>query len=170
MNELSFFYLVNNSPEHPNSNISKTSKKAKIENTERPPLKQKPLYRMPLKKKNIQATPVVQRSAKSTVKTSSIKKSALDSIRKGHAELCYTKETGLIYTSPNTIEMRDMNSSEQIGDPASPQPKLDDNEPIAQRLTFDSVHSNDSPLVQTVNKDNISINNKSSCKNIPEVD
>ena len=80
------------------------------------------------------------------------------------------KKQGLYIPLQTTIEMRDMNSSEQIGDPASPQPKLDDNEPIAQRLTFDSVHSNDSPLVQTVNKDNISINNKSSCKNIPEVD
>lgn len=40
--------------------------------------------------------------------TTSVPHNAIKSIRKGQASLHYTPESGLIYTSPNTIEMKSM--------------------------------------------------------------
>lgn len=77
-------------------------------------------------------TPNHKYLTRSSIKTASIKKTALDSVRKGRAELCFTKDAGLIYTSPNTMELKELpNNKENL---------------LAVKLSFDTLnydHSNE---------------------------
>ena len=89
--------------------------------------------------RKIPTTPWSKPFLKQVIKTSTIKKSALDSVKKGHAELCYTKDTGLIYTSPNTMEMKDLTIEAQS--PFQPNNGKENNnsQSVAMKLAFESV-------------------------------
>lgn len=48
-------------------------------------------------------------------------KSAVMSIKKGHAQVFFTPDSGLVYTSPNTIEMGDLTKNPGSGQRVSKQ-------------------------------------------------
>ena len=96
----------------------------------------------------------VQTKRKQNLSTSSIHKSVLNSVKKGQAELRYTKESGLIYTSPNTIEMTELITTTL---PHALSKSLYDKENIcseAVKLTFESPYNEKSfqtsPLVRQI--------------------
>lgn len=88
----------------------------------------------PLKKRTFPGTPKELPPYKSVIKSSTIKKSTLDSVKKGHAELCYSADTGLIYTSPNTMEMKPIVENKENSSIAS----------VALKLSFDPAHEKSS--------------------------
>ena len=95
----------------------------------------------------------LQTRGKQNLSTSSIHKSILNSVKKGQAELRYTKESGLIYTSPNTIEMTELTTTS----PHALSKSLYDKENIcseAAKLTFESPYNEKSfqisPLVRQI--------------------
>ncbi len=98
------------------------------------------------KRPKIQFTPQASKLSQSVIKTSTLKKSALHSLKKGHAELCFTKDAGLIYTSPNTMEMKDICIEDAR--PAKLQPIISNDKEnthiVAMKLSFDTA-DNDTP-------------------------
>ena len=90
-------------------------------------------------------TPQTSKLSQSVIKTSTLKKSAIHSLKKGHAELCFTKDAGLVYTSPNTMEMKDICIADVR--PAKLQPIISNEKEnthiVAMKLSFDT--DNDTP-------------------------
>lgn len=99
-------------------------------------------------------TPVVSRKNKTAHNnlatpslTTSISQPAVMSLKKGCATLHYSPDTGLIYTSPNTIEMKNLTAN--TVPKMNAEPNKEYNEAI--KLSFDSPSSvKDSPLIHQV--------------------
>lgn len=104
-------------------------------------------------------TPVVSRKNKTARNnlatpslTTSISQSAVMSFKKGCATLHYSPDTGLVYTSPNTIEMKSLTANTVPKRNAiSKCRELNEEYNEAIKLSFDSPSSvKDSPLIHQV--------------------